>query len=89
MALKAALPPIVGIKIAGITRSSKGSVGDISNQVDFYNVLGQKVSEDRREDRYDRRYDSRGYRYNDYRYNDRYRKDNGLHLGHYKNGKRR
>ena len=52
-------------------------------------VLGQKVSEDRRDDRYDRRYDSRGYRYNDYRYNDRYRKDNGLHLGHYKNGKRR
>lgn len=44
LALKAALPPIVGIKIAGITRSSKGSVGDISNQVDFYNVLGQKVS---------------------------------------------
>ena len=53
-------------------------------------VLGTKVSEDRRyDDRYDRRYDSRGYRYNDYRYNDRYRGDNGLHLGHYKNGKRR
>ncbi|OTG88419.1 hypothetical protein B9T34_15295, partial [Acinetobacter sp. ANC 3813] len=57
-------------------------------------VLGKKVSEDRRYDdeRYDRNYNnSRGYRSNNYRYNDRgyYSNDNGRHLGHYKNGKRR
>lgn len=57
-----------------------------------------KVSEDRRYDdeRYDRRYNDRGYnnrggyRSSHYRHNDRsyYSKDNGRHLGHYKNGKR-